>query len=300
MAVREASARAARGAASGSRKVDMYGDERKAIGVFDSGIGGLTVVHEITMRLPNEEIVYLGDTARLPYGTKSPETVLRFLRENLDFLKRKNVKMIVVACNTASSVALPKLIEEERLPLVGVLLPGARAAARATRTKRVCIIGTTATIRSGGYEDALYALDPAIKIWSRACPLFVPLVEEGWHEDEITRLTAERYLESFAGFNADALVLGCTHYPLIKGVISRVVGEKVALVDSAHETAAEVERVLEKHHLRSDLDRPGGITVYVTDIPYLFKEVGERFLRREMERVERIDLETVLVNGSGK
>jgi len=277
----------------------MNEDARRAIGVFDSGIGGLTVAHELMMRLPNEEIVYLGDTARLPYGTKSPETVLRFLRENLAFLKRKNVKMIVVACNTASSVALPKLLEEEDLPLVGVLLPGARAAARATRTKRVAVIGTTATIRSGAYEDALWELEPAIKLWSRACPLFVPLVEEGWHEDEITVLTAKRYLDPMADFDADTLVLGCTHYPVIKDVISRVVGEKVVLVDSAHETAAEVERVLAKRALRSDLDRPGRIAVYVTDIPYLFKEVGERFLRRPMERVERIDLESILVNGSG-
>jgi glutamate racemase len=276
----------------------MNDDARKAIGVFDSGIGGLTVVNELMMRLPNEEIVYLGDTARLPYGTKSPETVLRFLRENLGFLKRKNVKMIVVACNTASSVALPELIEEEDLPLVGVLLPGARAAARATRTKRVGVIGTTATIRSGAYEDALWELEPAIKIWSRACPLFVPLVEEGWHEDEITVLTAKRYLDPMADFGADTLVLGCTHYPVIKEVISRVVGEKIMLVDSAHETAAEVERALAEHALRSVVDRPGRITVYVTDIPYLFKEVGERFLRRPMERVERIDLETILVNGS--
>ncbi len=277
----------------------MNEDARKAIGVFDSGIGGLTVVHELMMRLPNEDIVYLGDTARLPYGTKSPETVLRFLRENLAFLKRKNVKMIVVACNTASSVALPKLLEEEDLPLVGVLLPGARAAARATRTKRVAVIGTTATIRSGAYEDALWELEPAIKLWSRACPLFVPLVEEGWHEDEITVLTAKRYLDPMADFDADTLVLGCTHYPVIKDVISRVVGEKVVLVDSAHETAAEVERVLAKRALRSVVDRPGRIAVYVTDIPYLFKEVGERFLRRPMERVERIDLESILVNGSG-
>ncbi len=277
----------------------MRTDARSGVGVFDSGIGGLTVVHELLMRLPNEDIVYLGDTARLPYGTKSPETVLRFLRENLAFLKRKNVKIIVVACNTASSVALPKLLEEERLPLVGVLLPGARAAARATRTKRVGVIGTTATIRSGAYEDALWNLEPAIKIWSRACPLFVPLVEEGWHEDEITHLTAKRYLDPLADFDADTLVLGCTHYPVIRDVISRVVGEKVALVDSAYETAAEVERVLLAQNLRSDLDRPGRITVYVTDIPYQFKEVGERFLRRPMEHVERVDLEAVLVNGSG-
>jgi glutamate racemase len=275
------------------------GEGRKAIGVFDSGIGGLTVVHELLMRLPNEDIVYLGDTARLPYGTKSPETVLRFSRENLAFLKRKNVKMIVIACNTASSNALPRLVEEEDLPIVGVLLPGARAAARATRNRRVGVIGTTATIRSGGYEDALYGLDRGIKIWSRACPLFVPLVEEGWLDDEITHLTARRYLDPMKEFGADALVLGCTHYPVIKSVISRVVGEGVALVDSAQETAAEVERVLAAEGLRSDLDRPGRITVYVTDIPYLFREVGERFLRRPMDRVERVDLEAVLVNGGG-
>ena len=276
----------------------MGSEAQRAIGVFDSGIGGLTVAHEIMMRLPNEDIVYLGDTARLPYGTKSPETVLRFSRENLAFLKRKNVKIIVVACNTASSVALPKLLEEESVPLVGVLLPGARAAARAATTKRVGIIGTTATIRSGGYEDALWNIEPSIKIWSRACPLFVPLVEEGWHEEEITRLTARRYLDPMAEFDADSLVLGCTHYPLLKDVISDVVGAKVTLVDSARETAVEVERILTKGALRSDLQRPGTITVYVTDIPYLFKEVGERFLRRPMARVERIDLEAVLVNGS--
>ena len=275
----------------------MSDDGRRAIGVFDSGIGGLTVVHEIMMRLPNEDIVYLGDTARLPYGTKSPETVLRFSRETLAFLKRKNVKMIVVACNTASSVALPKLKEEEALPLVGVLIPGARAAARATATKRIGVIGTTATIRSGAYEDALWGLDPQIKIWSRACPLFVPLVEEGWIDDEVTTLAARRYLDPLAEFGADALVLGCTHYPVIKGIISRVVGDKVGLVDSAFETAAEVERLLTARGLRNDADRIGRITVYVTDIPYLFKEVGERFLRRPMEHVERVDLEAVLVNG---
>jgi glutamate racemase len=275
----------------------MSSDARQAIGVFDSGIGGLTVVHELMMRLPNEEIVYLGDTARLPYGTKSPETVLRFSRENLAFLKRRNVKIIVIACNTASSVALPKLLEEEDMPLVGVLLPGARAAARSTKIKRIGVIGTTATIRSGAYEDALWALEPQIKIWSRACPLFVPLVEEGWHEDEITYLTAKRYLDPLADFGADALVLGCTHYPVIRDVISSVVGHSVMLVDSAYETAAEVERVLAQENLRSDANKPGRITVYVTDIPYLFKEVGERFLRRPMERVERIDLDAVLVPG---
>jgi glutamate racemase len=261
---------------------------RKAIGVFDSGIGGLTVVHEIMARLPNEEIVYFGDTARLPYGTKSPETVLRFSRENLAFLKEKNVKLIVVACNTASSVALPALEREEELPLVGVLLPGAQAAARATRNRRVAVIGTTATITSNAYVDALRAIDPGIELWTRPCPLFVPLVEEGWLDTEVTVLTARAYLGPVISFGADTLVLGCTHYPLLKGVISRVVGGGVTLVDSAQETAREVARVLEEKGLRSDRSGPGRFIVYVSDIPYLFKEVGERFLGRAIETVERI------------
>ncbi len=262
----------------------------KAIGVFDSGIGGLTVVREIERRLPNEDIIYLGDTARLPYGTKSPETVLRFSRKNLAFLKRKSVKLIVVACNTASSIAMPRLREEEDIPVIGVLLPGARAAARVTRRKRVGVIGTTATIHSSAYEKALRELEPAIEIWSRPCPLFVPLAEEGWVDGEVTYLVARRYLEPLADFEADTLVLGCTHYPLLKGVISRVVGEMVVLVDSAQETALEVERVLSEKGLRNGRERPGEFTVYVTDIPYLFKEVGERFLGRTIERVEHIEL----------
>ncbi len=262
----------------------------KAIGVFDSGIGGLTVVHEIMERLPGEEIVYFGDTARLPYGTKSPETVLRFARDNLEFLKTKNVKLIVVACNTVSSVAFPELQDEEEIPVIGVLMPGARAAARATRNKRIGVIGTTATITSGSYSRALHGIDPDVEIWSRPCPLFVPLVEEGWLEGEITGLTARRYLEPLAGFGADVLVLGCTHYPLIKGVIGEVVGDDVVLVDSARETAVEVESILEDRGLKREGGGSGGINVYVSDIPYLFKEVGERFLRRPIGEVEQIRL----------
>jgi len=261
-----------------------------AIGVFDSGIGGLTVVHELTIRLPSEEIVYLGDTARLPYGSKSPEAVLRFSRENLAFLKRKRVKLIVVACNTASSVALPRLQSEEELPVVGVLMPGARAAAQATKNGRVGVIGTTATIRSSAYVKALEELRPGVEIWTQPCPLFVPLVEEGWLDDRVTLLAAERYLEPLAAFGADTLVLGCTHYPLLKGIISRVVGPDVVLVDSAQETAAEVARVLDERGLGNKRREKGGITVYVTDIPYLFKEVGERFLRRPLESVEQAEV----------
>ena len=265
------------------------GDEaNKPIGVFDSGIGGLTVVRELMARLPNEEIVYFGDTARLPYGTKSPETFLRFSRQNLTFLKEKKVKLIVVACNTASSIALSTLVEEEEMPVVGVLLPGARAAARATRNRRVGVIGTTATIRSGAYEAALREIEPGIEIWSLPCPLFVPLAEEGWLDNEITYLTAKSYLGPLAVFGADVLVLGCTHYPLLKDVIGRVVGDGVTLVDSARETALEVESILGEKDLGNDSGIPGKIQVYVSDVPYLIREVGERFLGRPIEKIERV------------
>lgn len=263
----------------------------KPIGVFDSGIGGLTVVRELMERLPNEEIVYFGDTARLPYGTKSPETVLRFSRQNLAFLKEKNVKLIVVACNTASSIALSTLVEEEEIPVVGVLLPGARAAAKATRKKRIGVIGTTATIRSGAYEAALEEMEPGIEIWSLPCPLFVPLAEEGWLDNEITYLTAKSYLEPLTSFGADVLVLGCTHYPLLKEVIGRVVGEGVTLVDSARETALEVDRILGERNLLNGSDTPGRIHVYVSDVPYLIREVGERFLGRPIESIERVSFQ---------
>lgn len=267
----------------------MSDEKKKPIGVFDSGIGGLTVVRELVRRLPDEDIVYFGDTARLPYGTKSPETVMRFSRQNLAFLKDKNVKLIVVACNTASSVALPALEEEEDIPVIGVLLPGARAAVRATRNKRIGVIGTTATIRSNAYEKALKEIEPTIETWSLPCPLFVPLAEEGWLDNEIAYLTAKSYLEPLASFGADTLVLGCTHYPLLKEVIGKVVGEGVVLVDSAQETAIEVEGVLAQRDLGNASGATGTIQVYVSDVPYLIKEVGERFLGRQIERIERVE-----------
>ncbi len=262
----------------------------KPIGVFDSGIGGLTVVREIVRNLPGEDIIYLGDTARLPYGTKSPEVVQRFSRENLAFLKSKDVKLIVVACNTASSVALPLLTEGESIPVIGVIEPGAKAAISATKTGKVGVIGTTATIRSGSYERALKKIDPSIVIWSKACPLFVPLVEEGWIEEEVTYLTASKYLGELADFGADVLVLGCTHYPLLKGVIQKVVGNGVKLVDSATETALDVARVLGERGIENNSDRKGKIDIYVTDVPYSFKDVAERFLGSRINTFSRVDL----------
>lgn len=266
----------------------MTDGNRKAIGVFDSGVGGLTVVRELMERLPSEDIIYFGDTARVPYGTKSPDTVLRFARENLEFLKSKDVKLIVIACNTASSVALPRLHDEEEIPITGVLLPGARAAAAATRNGKVAVIGTSATIRSRAYEMALYELSPGLEIRSFPCPLFVSLAEEGWLDDEVTLMVARRYMKPLEGFGADTLVLGCTHYPLLKGVISKVAGELVVLVDSATETAVEVERMLDTGGLRKPGGGSGRFECYVSDTPYLFKEIGEKFLGRPIEKVEQV------------
>ncbi len=258
----------------------------RPIGVFDSGVGGLTVVRELVEILPGEDIVYFGDSARVPYGTKSPETVLRYARQDLDFLKGRGVKMIVIACNTASSVALPALADEEEMPVIGVLLPGARAAASATRTGRIAVIGTTATVMSGAYEKALHGIRSGLEIMSHPCPLFVSLAEEGWVDDEVARMIARRYLEPLKGFGADTLVLGCTHYPLLKGVISEVMGDGVVLVDSATETAAEVRDVLSSLGLLSERRTGGRIEVFLSDIPSTFRKLGERFLGRPIEKVE--------------
>ncbi|HER43335.1 MAG TPA: glutamate racemase [Candidatus Eisenbacteria bacterium] len=266
----------------------MESSRDRPIGVFDSGVGGLTVVRELMALLPGEDIVYFGDTARVPYGTKSAETVVRFAREDLAFLRSRDVKLIVVACNTASSIALPRLADESGLPVIGVLLPGARGAAAATRNNRIAVIGTTATVTSGAYEKALLDINPGFEIMSRPCPLFVSLAEEGWVDDDVAMMVARRYLEPLTGFGADTLVLGCTHYPLLKGVISGVMGSGVALVDSAKETAAEVRETLASSGLLSKDDSGGQIYVYLSDIPYRFREVAERFLGRPVESVEQV------------
>ena len=260
----------------------------RPIGVFDSGVGGLTVVRELIDLLPGEDIVYFGDTARVPYGTKSADTVVKFAREDLGFLKSRDVKLIVVACNTASSIALPQLADEEEIPVVGVLLPGARGAAAATRNRRIAVIGTTATVNSGAYEKALRDICDGLEIISHPCPLFVSLAEEGWVDDEVAVMIARRYLEPLTEFGADTLVLGCTHYPLLKGVISGVMGDGVVLVDSAKETAVEVRETLASSGLLSGNGSGGNIYVYLSDIPYRFMDVGERFLGRPIEAVEQV------------
>lgn len=255
-----------------------------AIGVFDSGIGGLTVLKELLTRLPGESFVYFGDTARVPYGTKSAETVLKFSRENVTFLLDQSVKFIVVACNTVSAGAVPRLQKEFRIPIVGVIEPGARAAVKVSKTSRIGVIGTAGTIRSGAYQREIKALDPRAEVFAKACPLFVPLVEEGWVDTPVTQAAANVYLADFEERDIDALVLGCTHYPLLRGVIGRAVGDRVALVDSAVETAREVERNLDEQGLRNG-DGGEDFTVYLSDIAPNFKQVAERILGRKIPKV---------------
>ncbi|MBI3417620.1 MAG: glutamate racemase [Verrucomicrobia bacterium] len=263
------------------------------IGIFDSGVGGLTVVRQIHRALPHEDLLYLGDTARVPYGTKSPETVIRFACEDAQFLVEKKVKAIVIACNTASAWALPALEREFALPIFGVIQPGSLAAARQTRHGRVGVIGTSATIRSGAYERAMHALDPALKIFTRACPLLVPLVEEGWTNHAVTRAVLREYLAPLLKQNIDTLVLGCTHYPLLKPAIRRVVGAGVALVDSAASCADFVRARLRGLALTATARRRGGkIHSFVTDEPDRFAQLAQKFLALATEPAHKAELPT--------
>ena len=260
------------------------------IGVFDSGMGGLTVVRELIRQLPNESIIYFGDTARVPYGPKSPDTVLRYSREITSYLKGEGIKTLVVACNTATAHALPALQEEFDLPIVGVIEPGARAAAGATKTKRVGVIGTAGTIKSRAYEKEIRKLLPEAQVTAQACALFVPLVEEGWIDTEPTRAIARNYLATIASADVDTLVLGCTHYPLIKTVIGNVVGRQVRLIDSAFETARETAEVLRQSGLANETPNGARYRFIASDAPDTFLSLGQRFLGSAIDRVETLTL----------
>jgi glutamate racemase len=251
------------------------------IGVFDSGLGGLTVVRAMFRRLPRESIVYVGDTARVPYGPKSPDTVRRYAREIAGFLRDEGVKAVVVACNTATAHALPMLRETLDVPVVGVVEAGARAAVAATQGGPVGVIGTAGTIASGAYERAISAVSPSTRVIATACPLFVPLVEEGWLDTEATRLIARRYLRPLAECGVDTLVLGCTHYPLLAPVIAAEM-PGVTLIDSADQTAAEVARVLAEDGLeRNGVPRLPAHRFIATDDPERFLRAGRLFLGEE-------------------
>ena len=259
------------------------------IGVFDSGIGGLTVVRQMQRLFPNEQIIYLGDTARVPYGTKSAETVTRFACEDAAFLVAQGVKALVVACNSASASALPELGERFSLPTFGVILPGAIAANEATRNGHIGVIGTQATIRSGAYERLVGELNRELRVTSQACPLLVPLVEEGWLDHEVTDAVLREYLAPMLAGGVDTLVLGCTHYPLLKESIARVAGPEVALVDSAETCAAFVQQELQWHNLLAT-EGEGSVRIHVTDEMERVRDMAGRFLGGPSHAVQQVEL----------
>ena len=266
----------------------------RPIGIFDSGIGGITVLKEIINAMPGEDTIYLGDTARVPYGTKSAETVTKYSFENARFLLKFNIKLLVVACNTASAYCLPQLKKALQIPVVGVIEPGAKKAVEITKTKRVGVIGTEGTIKSGAYFDAIKSIDSSIAVFTQPCPLFVPLAEEGWTNNQMAHLTAQTYLNDIKKNWIDTLILGCTHYPLLKEVITEVMGNKTMLIDSGHETAAEVFRCLaEKNLIKIISSKESSHRFFVTDSPDRFKQVGSRFMGASLRNIELVNLENL-------
>jgi glutamate racemase len=265
------------------------------IGMFDSGVGGLTVLREVMQQLPQESTVYFGDTARVPYGSKSRDVIVRFSLEIGQFLIQEKVKMIVVACNTASAFALPALSSRFDLPIVGVIAPGAQAALDTTKSSRVGVIGTEGTIESQAYTEAIHTLNPQIEVFGQACPLIVPLVEEGWLDKPVAREIVKEYLIPLLGNRIDTLVLGCTHYPLLKGLLRDVAGPKVQLIDSAQETARAVAKKLKDTQLAASAGIKQVLRkYYVSDAPEKFEKIGRRFLGQEVPGVKRVDIGTWL------
>ena len=268
-------------------------DREAPIGVFDSGVGGLTVAREIMRNLPSEKIVYFGDTARVPYGSKSKETIIRYSRQIIRFLQQQQVKAIVVACNTASAFALDAVRDEFDIPIIGVIEPGAKVAAAQTRNKRVGIIGTVGTVGSGIHAEYLKHLDPEITVFGKACPLFVPLVEEGWLHDPVTDEVAARYLKELQDKEVDTLILGCTHYPLLRSTIRKIMGEDVCLVNPAYETALELRKLLADMGLASDetVEEEFPYRFYVSDLAEKFKDFANSILSYNVEKTQKIDIE---------
>ena len=251
------------------------------IGVFDSGIGGLTVAREIVKQLPKESIIYLGDTARVPYGTRGKEVIIQFAKELASFLLKRHVKCLVVACNTISAVALDEIEKISSVPVIGVVRPAARNAVGMTKNKRIGVIGTQGTIRSKAYEQEIKKIDPSIEVFSVGCPLFVPLAEEGLDQHEATKLVAEDYLEEIVKSGIDTLILGCTHYPLLLETIAETVGKGVTLVDSAGPTAEELNRMLAEKNLLSDSQNPT-LEFWVTDAPEQVFRIASRFFGTDL------------------
>ena len=268
-------------------------DPNAHVGVFDSGVGGLTVAREIMRNLPMEKIIYFGDTARVPYGSKSRDTVIRYSRQIVRFLQEQRVKAIVVACNTASALALETLESESDIPIIGVVKPGARVAIRATKKKRVGVIATEATINSHLYRRLICEMDPEITVVGRPCPLFVPLVEEGWLKDPVTEIVARRYLKDLQEQDIDALILGCTHYPLLRGLIGEIMGETVTLVNPAYETALALKRLLTDRQLLNPGSRESEFPYrfFVSDAAEKFKQFANSILPFDVEMTQQINIE---------
>jgi len=268
----------------------MNDKSENAIGVFDSGVGGLTVFRALMERVPFENIVYFGDTARVPYGVKSVATINQYAREITNFLLAKDVKMLIVACNTMAAVAIETIKALSPVSVLDVIDASARMAAARTRSRRVGVIGTPTTVNSNAYARAIYSHDAGSYVFSQACPLFVPLVEEGWLDHPVTRLTAQEYLKSIQAEHIDTLVLGCTHYPLIKPLIQDIMGPDVMLIDSAESMADIAAALLAESRMANPSRLPPEYQFYVTDVPYRFQTIGEHFLGRTLPHVEVVKL----------
>ncbi|MBF0519075.1 MAG: glutamate racemase [Nitrospirae bacterium] len=262
----------------------------KPIGIFDSGVGGLTVLKAIHALLPNESTIYLGDTARVPYGIRSPETVTKYSLENSSFLIEKGIKLLIIACNTASAISLDVIKQTFDIPALGVIDSGARAAVNATRNGRIGVIGTETTIKSGAYRRAIQNLDHSAVVFERPCPLFVPLVEEGWLDTDVTYLVATRYLAGLKQSMIDTLVLGCTHYPLLKNVITAVMEDEVTLIDSAIEKSLNIRQLLSDSDILKQDSHGTFRKYYVTDSPDRFQKIGKRFLEDPIEDITKIEV----------
>ena len=272
----------------------IYQENEKPVAVFDSGLGGLTVFREILRQLPDENLIYFGDTARVPYGSKSRETIIHYTEQILNFLRTKEVKAIVVACNTVSAYALEELRDKVEVPIVGVVKPGAYAAVKQTKSRRIGVMGTEGTVRSGLYPSFIHEIDPSVLVFQKPCPLIVPLVEEGLWDDPLTTEAVRRYTRVFREEHVDTVIMGCTHYPLVRDTIRKVLGDEVTLVNPAYETAAQLRRVLEERNILRPMDAPvarAPYRFYVSDDPGKFKEFASQVLRFEIPEPRKIDIE---------
>lgn len=267
--------------------------DKRPIGVFDSGVGGLTVLREIMAQLPYENVIYFGDTARIPYGSKSEQTIKKFAYQCASFLKSKDVKTIVIACNTASAVAIDYLKDKFDIPVIGVIEPGARAAVEATRNGKIGVIGTSGTISSGAYQAKIMEKNHSAEVIGIPCPLFVPIVEEGWEYSTVAELTARQYLIELKEHKVDALVLGCTHYPILRYTIGKVVGDGVTLVNPAYETAKELKEVLTAGNMLNEDFVPPRYEYFVSDAPEKFRRIGGNFLKKDIEILSEIHIDSI-------